>query len=673
MGFQTANPSYRIEKIVISLVLALVICIIVLAVIAVRMFRRAYSAEIARRANNRAFVIVRSPADLRAASDEALIIARDSPKLRAAIGQPIDQAGDPAGIAGKNFETAFARWSAGIKGPRGEGALCGVANRIGTSWEYSKLVFFPSSGDAPIDLTPPPKHEPLLPPPDSKVYLVPLDPPGDYSLDWAPQYYKSKLGIDVQVLPVIPLDSSVMDQSRREAVAEELVKFMRQQQAALAGDPYVVLLGVTNRDIFIRGHDWDFAVNFRNGNDGVISAARLKSSEFDAAENRVVLAARLQKVITKNVLILEFHLPQSDDYTSVLALNRTSADNLDLMTENIVGAQGKWTSTDIQGEPIVTAIFAPPHPPRWEFDGPNEPRDDTSEEIFQANLELHLMIERRMDFHFEESPAIDLVRAYRTQDNYSRAFGIGANHSLNVFIVGEEGKWLDLITEAGSRIHFKPALGINLYEEADSGGHFRFPRATLRYVWNTWHLRTADGWTYLFPYRPKARGDAVTVLTGMIDPNGKEYSMERNGAGDLLSVTAPSGDWLKFEYDSGHHIEQITDSRGRSMRYTYDARGHFIHTKDNSGSEESYTYDDQGQMLSALDSSGKAILANEYNATGDVVGEKLADGRVLQFDYTYPTKATLTGSRFTDPLGYVTEFDFRKNSYHQSLPQPPAH
>jgi hypothetical protein len=38
------------------------------------------------------------------------------------------------------------------------------------------------------------------------------------------------------------------------------------------------------------------------------------------------------------------------------------------------------------------------------------------------------------------------------------------------------------------------------------------------YLSNSWQVKTTDGWTYIFPYRPHALPQNVTVLTGFVDP-----------------------------------------------------------------------------------------------------------------------------------------------------------
>ena len=146
------------------------------------------------------------------------------------------------------------------------------------------------------------------------------------------------------------------------------------------------------------------------------------------------------------------------------------------------------------------------------------------------------------------------------------------------------GSFIDLIKEDGGRAHFVHV------DPKDSGGSPQLYRAAETETFidavfegDTWRLRTKDGWTYYFPYRPKAYQSQVTVLTGFVDPEGHKYEMVRDASGDLLSVTTPSGQWLHFQHDDHHRIGRIEDSKGRSVQYEYNASGQLIHGVTDSG------------------------------------------------------------------------------------------
>lgn len=607
------------------------------------------------------------------ACETALAIAKSSPQVQAALGEPIREGGRPVGSARRGRNSGFAEWTDELSGPGGKGRLCAVANRIGETWSYSRLVFYPANGNTAVDLTPAPERETHVPPSDAKVYLVPLDLSSEYSLDWASAYYRAKLDIDVEVLLEIPVEDWVIDPSRHQAVAERLISLMTQSEKEIARDPSATILGVTQRDMYIGRYDWRFAVNYRTGGRlGVVSLARVNPALADPNANRLLLAARLEKLLTKNILVLAFHLPQSDDPSSVLYLTMNAGPDLDLMSESIVGGQGRWISAS--GDPTVTVAVAAGKPEEWGIYSVQKPPPDTLSEVFETDIVEGLFIQRRTDFYEGGSAPFQFVRVFRTKDNASRAFGVGANDSLDIFLVGEMGSWIDLLDEAGSRIHFrrdsrKIAMVDQAYTSEEGSSVFFNPR--LEYASSIWHLRTSDGWSYVFPYRPDWPGTKVTTLTNYLSPDGRIYSMTRDSAGNLLSLQTPSGYSLTFLCDSSGRYQKISDSRGRSVEYRYDPLGRLVRFADSSGNQESYTYDGANHLLLVLDGDGRQILKNEYDGD-DVVRQTLSDGRQLKYRYDRHPADALSKCVFTDANGFITTFNFNKQQFSQSLPEASA-
>lgn len=438
---------------------------------------------------------------------------------------------------------------------------------------------------------------------------------------------------------------------------------MAQAEKDIALDPAAILLGVTQRD---------FAVNYRtDGRRGVVLLARLSPRTEPSDVSRVWLESRLRKILTKNILLLAFHLPQSQDPTSVLYFTMNQGRELDMMSESIVGGSGRWMSTN--GDATVTVAAAAGRPESWGTYSVLKPPEDTSSEVFETDMSVGLFIQRRTDFYLEGSPPLQFVRVFRTKDNATRAFGVGANDSLDIFLVGQMGVWTDVVDEAGTRVHFQKnvrRVGSLLTFESEEGSSIFFnPR--LEFDSNTWHLRTSDGWDYVFPYRPNWPGTKVTVLNGYSDAYGRPYAMMRDAAGNLLSLTTPSGYSLTFRCDSAGRFRKISDSRDRTVEYTYDQMGRLVRFVDSSGNEETYTYDGANHMLLVLDGAGRRILKNDYEGD-DVVEQTLADGRQLKFRYTRRPDNTLTQSIFTDPKGFTTTFNFSQDDLWESLPQASA-
>lgn len=181
-------------------------------------------------------------------------------------------------------------------------------------------------------------------------------------------------------------------------------------------------------------------------------------------------------------------------------------------------------------------------------------------------------------------------------------------------------------------------------------------------------MTSIDGWTYLFPYRPHALPQNVTVLTGFMDPQGREYKMVRNDPGELLNVTTPTGQWLRFEHDNGHRVRSISDSSGRSARYEYDTSGRLVGVTHSDGGKETYTYNDQSEMLSVAENGGKPMVVNTYRSNNFIRTETLSDGRQFEYSYEYGPQMVIRQNILKHPNGLCTYFDYGTGGYFQSLP-----
>lgn len=596
----------------------------------------------------------------------SLSLAESSPAAQKVLGTGIHVKTLPIGSALRRYNSDFAEWSVTLKGSLGSGRLYGVANNINRGWEFSRLILVPSKGGK-IDLTPTPPPLRVSPEDAKRIYLVPFGLLPEQSLDWAPAYYKAMFDADVQILPAITPTSSEEDPTRHQLDAEKCIDLILRSHRNLAADPHAILVAVTSRDMFIQGIDWRFAENFREGpRFAIVSSAHFGPTEFPGKWNEELLNSRLQKMLTKNLAILYFDLPLSSDYTSLLSAGVLSGREIDYMSERILGSEGQWDPFFNEGEPMVTLTVDQDKPATWSF-GDGGPLEDLTTEQFSADMAIGLFIQRKMDFYLDGDYPLKFTRVYRNADDRSRSFGVGTNDSLDIFLVGQMGSFIDLIGADGSRSHFihqpaKPGAPPQVYLAQGD----RYSKAV--YDRGVWRVTSTDGWTYLFPYRPQARTAQVTVLTGFFDPEGHEFMMDRNDSGDLLGITTPSGGWLHFEYDDSHRISRISDSQGRSMRYEYDANGRLDRVSDNDGHSETYTYDDRNEMLSVSDGAGSPMLSNQFTSSNLISSQSLADGRQFEYGYNFGTRMVIRQSFFTDPKGIVTYFDYGEDGYMQSLP-----
>lgn len=622
-----------------------------------------------------AFIIFRTQFRASPAYQESLRMARASPEIQALLGQPIQEGWAIFAEMRHVYGSDFAEWTALIKGPKGSGRLEGVANRIGSSWHYSRLLFHLDGGEKVVDLTPPPARDPLLlGESKKKVLVVPLGPVSSAYLAWAPAYYKAKFGLSVEILPAISLNGSVWDAKRHQFAADNLIALMKAALPEKVKDQSTILIGVTSGDMYIQSFDWRYAINYRlDGRFAVLSEARLKPFRPFQNWNKALAISRLQKMLTKNIYLLCFDVPLSSDYTSAVSGGVMSPEEVDYMADQVIGAEGRWDSSVNGSEPTVSMTFAPGQDMIWNRDATTEPPTDVTSECFEADLKIGLLIQRKTDFYLEGDFPLQFVRVYRNKENDSRGFGVGTNDSLDMFIEGEPNKYLQVAREDGARVRFNRDLphdhaGKQAYSSGPYNGRV-FSYGTLFFFGFDSDIQTSDGWHYLFPFRRTAKIEQKqTALTGYSDPQGRRYEMVRNDAGDLLSITTPAGKWLHFESDEQHRYRRIEDSEGRVVNCDYDAKGRLVRVSDSEGKIEAYRYDDKNNMVAAEDGTGHVLMAANYTPDGSISSQTLSDGRTFAYGYDKNPAGEITQVRFTDPRGFVTLFRYVGKQYVQSLP-----
>ena len=603
---------------------------------------------------------------------EALRIAQESSEVQNVLGDRIEVSSPAFGIASKKYGSQFVEWRVVLSGSRTSGDLYGVANEVNGNWEFSRLTLISGISGNKIDLSPKSQRLSLPPVPEKKVYLLPVDLDAGESLDWAPAYYQAKLGVDVSLLPPAHADASLIEPRRRQLDSEKCVDYIRKNMPELSSDPSTLLIAVTSRDIFIRSFAWSYAENYRyNGRFAVVSSARLRPFSFLAKRNPEWSASRLQKMLTKNIAMLYFDLPKSSDYTSLLSGGVLSGDEVDFMSGSIIGAEGRWDPFVESGEPEVTIYDLPDKPPLWRVTFSDEALPDTSAQVFNADLALGLFVQRQTDFRLDGKFNLQFVRVYRNQDEQSRSFGIGANDSLDIFLTGQMGSYVDLILADGGRVHFEHSLSLSGGDTYVAGnGDY----TTAVYQGDAWTISRKDGWKFYMPYRPKALPQNVTVLTGFSDPAGNMYRMDRDSFGDLLSIITPAGEWLHFQHDSAHRMQRIEGSTGRAVDYEYDPSGCLSRVTDSDGHTSAYTYDDKAQMRTVSRGTNALALTNTYDIRGNIKTQTTADGQRFEYHYVQNSRSNSTvPDLITTPNGLLTHIRYAAGSYTQSLPMSPPH
>lgn len=609
------------------------------------------------------------------AYSQAISVAEASPQLRNLLGSPLREGWFVIGTRREVGKGGFTELTIPVSGPRGKGKLLVVANQERGQWILENVSFSASTGE-PIDMTPQAMRSAIALPGMEPVYLVPLGNLDTNLLAGLSDYYRQRFDLDVRILPAMPLDNSVRNSARGQAIADKIIDVLR-ATPVLKTDPSAIVIGVTDSDMY--AYDWNFAMSYRADQQfGVLSTARLHDHSFFGGENPAVLRVRLRKDLTKNIGILRGNLPVSRDPTSALYQSVNGGADLDMMGDDFTGADGKWRPYIQQADACMSIWHLPDGRLRWFLECTYDPPPNMGIETFEIDLSTAEGIEQGIDFDSRESFPLSLVRAYEDHDPQTHAFGLAGNHSLNIWLYpddlpGKPYSRAELILPDNGRIYL---LRTSPGGDRDSAVfHVQrmsgtpYEDATMRWNGNGWDLQRGDGWTMIFPDISRAVHQRQAAIIGLHDEQGHAFQFVREGTGNLMSVTSPWGYTLQFEYDLQRRTTRAWDNHGRSVSYDYDAGGRLASVASNDGQSIRYLYNEKNQITEIDDAKGNVIVRNGYDPNGLLVQQTLGDGQV--FGYSYRWKSVRNGAvTITEPDGVQTQFLMANGSYVQSLPMP---
>ncbi len=457
--------------------------------------------------------------------------------------------------------------------------------------------------------------------------------------------FEKHYGLRIHLLPVIPPPDWARNVARKQSVAEDLIAAMKLAYPRQSAETGAVMIGITEQDMYISGLKWTYAFSFRSEERfAVISTAHLSepSEDEDKPVTADVLEKRAAKVLARDVGILHFRLQPSNDLGSVLYRYVDETPDLDDIgneyLESDVTVRADLHVED--GDPcFVLRHYATPtrnHAESGTVTSCSGYYKEPNLETLQVDLRYGLLLDQRTDFWRADRIPLELTRVLRTQDERSRAFGIGGNHNLNVFLVGDKWPftWMDLILEHGGRSHFRRSnWGFGYwdarYTNRDLNGSM-FSGSTINWGWPGWNLKHA-GMTYTFPDPKGASRPEQAALTGIRAYDGKMLALIRDAAGDLLRARSPAGHELDFKYDPNHRIVEAVDREGGHFEYSYDAAGHLQRVRDSDQHVTEYGYDQSGR-LNLFTEDGAQICALTYDEKGRVQSESIP-GHTYSFRY----------------------------------------
>ena len=130
----------------------------------------------------------------------------------------------------------------------------------------------------------------------------------------------------------------MLDRQRFQVVADELIRAVRVQHAALMKNPRTRVIAITPFDMYMLAmrDEWRFTFSLRSRDQrvAVVSYARMDPAKLGQVQDATLLESRLRKMISKNIGIIYYGLPTSLDPRSAMFGNILGVDDLDRMTED---------------------------------------------------------------------------------------------------------------------------------------------------------------------------------------------------------------------------------------------------------------------------------------------------------------------------------------------------
>jgi RHS repeat-associated protein len=126
--------------------------------------------------------------------------------------------------------------------------------------------------------------------------------------------------------------------------------------------------------------------------------------------------------------------------------------------------------------------------------------------------------------------------------------------------------------------------------------------------------------------------DAVGRLIKTIDPDLKETESFYDDAGRLIQTVDARENHTTYTYDEAGRQKSVIDQLEGTTTYEYDEVGRRAAVIDANQNRTTYTYDQQDRVVAVTNASG--TVYTEYDAAGQVLSRKDANGNKVEFTYT---------------------------------------
>lgn len=173
--------------------------------------------------------------------------------------------------------------------------------------------------------------------PQPDLYLIAIGSTRPELVESVAAEVQARLRMAVRLLSPLELDPRAYDARRSQVIGERLIDAIKYRNPALTADRSARVIGITAFDMYMDGRraEWKFAFAVRSPDRrvAVISHARMDPAALGGASNEELLRSRLRKMVLKNVGLMYYGLPASNNPRSVMFNNVLGVDDLDRMSE----------------------------------------------------------------------------------------------------------------------------------------------------------------------------------------------------------------------------------------------------------------------------------------------------------------------------------------------------
>ena len=115
--------------------------------------------------------------------------------------------------------------------------------------------------------------------------------------------------------------------------------------------------------------------------------------------------------------------------------------------------------------------------------------------------------------------------------------------------------------------------------------------------------------------------DALNRITEYTDYKGNTIKYVYDELGNLIMLTYPGGEIVRYTYYKNGLLHTATDASGNVTSYEYDVNGNLTHTTRPNGTEEICTYNKAGLLIEQTDVCGEEVLTHytySYDGYGNI-------------------------------------------------------